>query len=52
MFDYIASKGIDILTYHQVEDLRKIKKFRQLDVYDTINTQDKQLSAPFVFIGA
>jgi malate dehydrogenase (quinone) len=52
MFDYIASKGIDILTYHQVEDLRKIKKFRQLDVYDTINKQDKQLSAPFVFIGA
>lgn len=52
IFDHTASKGLDVFTCHQVKDLRKIENIRQLDVHDTVRKQDKQFSAPFIFIGA
>lgn len=52
IFDYLSPKGVDMLTYHEVEDIRKIENLRELDVCDTTTKQDKKLSAWFVFIGA
>lgn len=52
IFDYLSTKSVDILTCHQVQDIRKINNLRQLDIYDTATKQNKVLSAWFVFIGA